>query len=111
MKIKKGDKVKIMAGKDKGKEGKVLQIFADTNKASIEGLNLLLKHLRPRKQGEKGQRIEFPAPLSIANLALICPSCGKATRVSYQITEEADGTGKKTKKKVRVCKKCKQTIE
>jgi large subunit ribosomal protein L24 len=111
MKIKKNDKVKIMAGKDKGKEGKVLQIFADKNKASIEGLNLLIKHLRPRKQGEKGQRIEFPAPLSIANLALLCPSCGKATRVGYRFVEETVGEGKKIKKKVRICKKCNKAIE
>jgi large subunit ribosomal protein L24 len=111
MKIKKNDKVKILAGKDKGKEGKVLQIFADTNKASIEGLNLLIKHLRPRKQGEKGQRIEFPAPLSITNLALICPNCGKTTRVGYQLTEETSAEGKKTGKKVRICKKCEKAIE
>lgn len=111
MKIKKNDKVKITAGKDKGKEGKVLQIFADTNRASIEGLNLLIKHLRPRKQGEKGQRIEFPAPLSITNLALICPNCGKATRVGYEVVEETASDGKKTKKKSRICKKCGKAIE
>jgi large subunit ribosomal protein L24 len=111
MKIKKGDNVKIMAGKDKGKEGKVLQIFAEKNKASVEGLNLLIKHLRPRKQGEKGQRIEFPAPLSVANLAFICPICGKAARVGYKITEEAAGEGKKTKKKNRICKQCGKVIE
>ncbi len=111
MKIKKNDNVRILAGKDKGKEGKVLQIFVDTNKASIEGLNLLIKHLRPRKQGEKGQRIEFPAPLSITNLALLCPNCGKTTRVGYQYTEETVGEGKKISKKVRICKKCKKAIE
>jgi large subunit ribosomal protein L24 len=110
MKIKKGDKVNILAGKDKGKEGKVLQIFADKNKASIDGLNLLIKHLRPNKQGEKGQRIEFPAPLSISNLGLICPQCGKITRVGYKLTEETV-EGKKTKKKERVCKKCGKNIE
>ena len=111
MKIKKNDQVRIMAGKDKGKEGKVLQIFAADNKASIEGLNLLIKHLRPSKQGEKGQRIEFPAPLSIANLALLCPNCGKAARVGYKFIEETVGEGKKIKKKVRICKQCDKTIE
>lgn len=110
MKIKKGDKVKILAGKDKGKEGKVLQIFADKNKASIEGLNLSIKHLRPNKQGEKGQRIEFPAPLSISNLGLICSQCGKITRVGYKFTEETV-EGKKTVKKERICKKCEKSIE
>jgi large subunit ribosomal protein L24 len=110
MKIKKNDKVRIIAGKDKGKEGKVLQIFVDKNKASIEGLNLLIKHLRPRKQGEKGQRIEFPAPLSISNLSLICPQCGKLTRIGYKFIEETVGE-KKMKKKERICKKCNKIIE
>jgi len=110
MKIKKGDKVRILAGKDKGKEGKVLQIFADKNKASIEGLNLLIKHLRPNKQGEKGQRIEFPAPLSISNLGLICLQCGKVTRVGYKFVKET-AEGKKITKKERICKKCGKSIE
>ena len=65
MKIKKGDKVKILSGKDKGKTGKVLQVFPSENRASIEGLNILIKHMRPRKQGEIGQRIEFPAPMNL----------------------------------------------
>ena len=60
-----------------GKTGKVLQVFPDKNRASIEGLNILIKHMRPRRQGEKGQRIEFPAPIQLSNLMLICPKCGK----------------------------------
>lgn len=111
MKIKKGDKVKIIAGKDKGKTGKVLQVFIDRNKASIEGLNLLIKHLRPRKQGEKGQRIEFPAALNLSNMILICPKCGKATRVNYEYIEIKKNENEKSKrKKVRICNKCKQNI-
>ena len=117
MKIKKGDKVKLIAGKDKGKTGKVLQVFSSKNKASIEGLNLLIKHMRPRRQGEKGQRIEFPASMDISNMLLVCPSCGKPVKVGYKYIEEAklenvDGKTKKAKrKKVRVCKKCKQLIK
>ncbi|MFA6550937.1 MAG: 50S ribosomal protein L24 [Patescibacteria group bacterium] len=103
MKIKSGDKVKIIAGKDKGKTGKVLQIFPNERKASIEGLNLLIKHLRPRRQGEKGQRIEFPAPLSISNVELMCPQCGRPARVGFKILENG--------KKSRICKKCKQVID
>jgi large subunit ribosomal protein L24 len=103
MKIKSGDKVKIIAGKDKGKTGKVLQIFPHERKASIEGLNLLIKHLRPRRQGEKGQRIEFPAPMHISNIALLCSQCGKATSVGFKILENG--------KKSRICKKCKQVID
>lgn len=108
MKIKKGDKVKILAGKDSGKTGKVLQIFPREGRASVEGLNILIKHLRPQKQGEKGQRIEFPGLVNISNLLLVCPKCGKTTRVSYKITEKE---GEKKGNKFRVCKKCEETID
>lgn len=112
MKLKKGDKVKITAGKDKGKTGKVLQIFTSGNRASVEGLNLLIKHLRPRRQGEKGQRIEFPASLDISNMSLLCPKCGKASRVGYKYSEVGgEGDKKKKRKKFRICKKCNQTVD
>ena len=110
MTIKKGDKVKILAGKDKGKIGKVLQIFIDRNRASIEGLNLLIKHMRPRKQGEKGQRIEFPAPIELSNIMLVCPKCGKPTRGSYKHIE-ISRNNEKIKQKIRICQKCKQPID
>lgn len=107
MSIKKGDKVKILAGKDRGKTGKVLQVFIAENRASVEGLNLLIKHMRPRKRGEQGQRIEFPAPLNLSNMMLVCPKCGQPSRTGAKIVQSAEGR----KKKYRVCKKCKQTIE
>lgn len=107
MKIKKGDKVKVLSGKDRGKSGKVLQVFPKDGRVSVEGLNILIKHLRPQKQGEKGQRIEFPGLINVSNLILICPKCGKNTRVSYKIIKGEDG---KTKK-FRVCKKCQETLE
>lgn len=112
MNIKKNDKIKILAGKDKGKTGKVLQVFPVLNRVSVEGLNLLIKHLRPRRQGEKGQRVEFPAPLNISNVMLVCPKCGKPSRVAHKIvkTEGADGA-KARNKKFRVCVKCKQVID
>jgi len=109
MKIKKNDKVQIIAGKDNGKIGKVLQVFPEVSRISVEGLNLLIKHLRPRKEGEKGQRIEFPAPLNASNLMLVCPKCDKPTRVGYMISETSGENSKKSK--VRVCKKCKQVID
>ena len=68
MKIKRGDKIKILTGKDKGKTGKVLQIFKQENKVSVEDLNLLIKHLRPRRQGEKGQRIILKSGLVPATM-------------------------------------------
>lgn len=108
MKIKKGDKVKIVIGKDKGKTGKVLQVFPSQRRASVEGLNLLIKHMRPQQQGEKGQRIEFPAPLDLSNLKLICPKCSKESKVGYKILKPE---GKEKSKKVRICKKCGEVID
>ncbi len=106
MNIKKGDKVKIIAGKDKGKTGKVLQVFPALNRASIEGLNLSIKHLRPRREGEQGQRIEFPAPMNLSNVMLLCPKCGKATRVGQKQVKSGESS-----KKIRECKKCQQVID
>lgn len=109
MKIKKGDKIKIATGKDKGKTGKVLQVFPERRKASVEGLNLMVKHLRPSRKGESGQRVEFPAPVDISNLMLVCPKCDQVSpRVSHRFTEK--GSGKK-KVKTRVCKKCEQSLD
>lgn len=107
MNIKKNDKVKILAGKDKGKIGKVLQISPVDGRISIEGLNLLIKHLRPSRSGEKGQRIEFPAFINLSNVALVCPKCGKTTKVGYKTLKLENGKSKK----FRVCKKCQETIE
>lgn len=107
MLIKKGDKIKIIAGKDKGKTGKVLQVFLSGNRVSVEGLNLLIKHLRPRKQGEAGQRVEFPAPMDASNMMIVCPKCGKSARIGYKIIKDEKGKNKK----YRECKKCKQTID
>ncbi len=97
MKIKKDDKVVIIAGKDKGKTGKVMHAFPKDGQVIVEGLNLMKKHVKPRKQGESGQIIEFPAPMDVSNVKLICSSCGEATRV---------GIEKEGKNKKRVCKKC-----
>lgn len=103
MKIKKSDKIKIIAGKDEGKEGKVFEVLPEKRKVVIEGLNLAIKHMRPRRAGEKGQRIQFPMPMQASNVMLICNKCGKTTRVGYKILENG--------KKVRMCKKCKEVIE
>lgn len=101
MKIKKGDNIKMLSGKDRGKTGKVLRVMPVTKKALIEGLNLVKKHVRPRKQGEKGQRVSVPAAIDLSNLMLICPKCSKPTRVGYKPGE---------KNKFRICKKCKSEI-
>lgn len=101
MKIKVGDNVKVIKGKSQGKTGKVVQVFPALSKAVVEGANLLKKHLRSRKEGTKGQIIEFAAPLPTANLRLICPACGKPTRVGRRMEAE---------KRVRYCKKCRATL-
>ena len=106
MKIKSGDTVKVLAGKDKGKTGKVLQIFPSLNRVSVEGVNLNVKHLRPRQRGEKGQKIEYPAPLHVSNVQLIDPKTGNPTRVGYTFV----GEGAK-KKKARISKKTKELID
>lgn len=107
MKIKKDDKVKMLAGKDKGKSGKVLQVLPQRGRVSVEGLNLLIKHLRPQKRGDKGQRIEFPSFVDASNVAVICPKCGKTTRIGSKVIKGENGK----EKKLRTCKKCGETLE
>lgn len=107
MLLKKGDNVKVMAGKDRGKTGKITQAFPDMEKVVVEGVNILKKHLRVRRQGDKGQVVEFSAPLAAANVMLVCPKCGKTARIGRRILTLDGG---KTKK-VRTCAKCKEAIE
>jgi large subunit ribosomal protein L24 len=85
MKIKKGDNVEIIAGKDKGKRGKVTHTVPRSGQVVVEGLNIRKKHTRPRKEGEKGQRIEIPFPLDVSNVMLVCPHTDKLTRVGYKV--------------------------
>lgn len=101
MKIKKGDQVLIITGKDKGEEGKVIKAMPGENKVVVEGLHLRKKHVKPKKKGESGQVVEFPAPMDVSNVKLICPSCGEPTRVGYKVEKG---------NKVRICKKCDQEI-
>lgn len=107
MKIKKNDTVKILTGKDRNKHGKVLNVLYSSKsiKIVIESLNLKYKHLRPKRSGEKGQRIMFPSPINISNVQLICPKCGKPTRIKFKLRKEKSETSRE--KKQRVCKKCK----
>jgi len=100
MKLKTGDKVKILAGKDNGKTGKILQVFAKEGKVVVEGLNLLIKHQKAKKQGEKGQRIQFPAPINSSSVALICPKCNKTTRIGSQTIKPEDSSKKRIKNRV-----------
>ena len=103
MKIKKGDNVMVMAGKDKGKTGKVMQVFPLDGKVVIDGVNKTVKHARTTKQGEKGQKIDFFGPIDASNVMFIDLKTGKPSRVGYKIMEDG--------RKVRMAKKSKETIE
>ena len=97
MNIKRDDKVVVLSGKDKGKQGKVLTADPKAGKVTVEGVSVATKHQKPRKQGEEGGIIKVETPIYASKVQLVCPKCGKATRVGHKIEN-----GKKT----RVCKKC-----
>ncbi len=103
MKIKKNDKIKVIEGKDKGKEGKVEKVIPKKNKVIVAGVNIIKKHIKARKGGEKGQKISVAAPFDISNVALVCPKCARETKVGHLVFENGE--------KHRICKKCKQVIE
>ena len=101
MKIKKGDTVVVIAGKDRTKSGKVIRVFPKYNKLYIEGITHK-RHKRSRTQGKKGEVISTPIPLAVSVVKLVCPKCGKSTRVGYDISGQ---------KKSRICKKCVSHID
>jgi large subunit ribosomal protein L24 len=102
LKIKKNDRIEIIKGKDKGKTGKVLRIEAAGDRLYVEGINIVKKHTRQKDQSKPGGIIKKEGPVMISNVKLVCPNCGKATRVGFEVKES--GT------KVRICRKCKQQI-
>jgi len=102
MKLKKGDTVLVLIGKDKGKKGKIEKIFLKINKVLIPGINVFKKHAKARGKDKAGGIIDKILPLPAANVALICPKCGKPTRIGYQIDKE--------RKKLRICRKCKGLV-
>ena len=101
MKVKKGDTVLVIKGKDKGKKGKILRTFPKEMKVLVEGINLVKKHQRPKKEGEKGKIVELSQPIFLSKVKLVCPKCSKPTKIRYEI----EGG-----KKIRLCKKCKNVI-
>lgn len=100
-KLIKGDKVKILLGKDRGKEGAVEKLLAKEGKVYVAGVNMVKRHVKGR-DGVEGGIIDIIKPVDISNAALICPSCKKQTRVGFEILKDG--------KKVRVCRKCKKQI-
>lgn len=108
MKFKKADTVKVLSGKDKGKVGKIEKIFSAKMSAMVEGVNQFKRHVKGRSQsgaaqtsGQKSEIITITKPLSISKLGLVCPNCKKITRVGFKMEKGS---------KVRICRKCKKTI-
>jgi len=97
MKIKKGDTVLVIAGKDKGREGKVERVYRKAGKVLIPGINMYKRHVKKSEQMPQGGIVSLPRPLPVCKVMLICPVCKKPTRVGYRIEKN---------KKFRVCKKC-----
>lgn len=101
MKIKKGDKIQITIGKDKGRGGVVEKVYKNSKKVLVTGMNLYKRHVKKNEKMPQGGIIEIPRPIDVSKLNLVCPKCGKITRVGFKIEKN---------KKYRVCKKCDSKI-
>lgn len=101
MKLKKGDEIIVTMGKDKGRKGKIEKIFPKASTVVVPGVNIYKRHKKRRSEKEAGGIMEVPRPLSLGKVALICPKCGKQTRIGYLVTG---------KEKERICRKCGQKI-
>lgn len=100
--VKSGDKVVIISGRDKGKEGKILEVSPSEGKVIVEGCNMATKHVKPRKMGAAGGLVQAETAVYASKVMLVCPKCGKATRLAHKVA--ADGSKK------RVCKSCGETF-
>ena len=100
--VKKGDTVLVIAGKDKGKSGKVLIAQPADNSVVVAGVNIIAKHKKPRSANDKGGIIKKEGKINASNVQIICPTCGKATRVAHEVKDE---------KKIRACKKCSANLD
>lgn len=85
MKFKKGDEIEVIAGKDRGKRGKIVRLLLKEERIVVEGVNVMTKHRKARRDGAKGERIELPFPIHVSNAMLVCPHTGKPTRIGYAI--------------------------
>lgn len=101
MKLKKGDNIIVTVGKDKGRKGKVGKVNPTENTVLVTGVNMYKRHLKKRDEKNPGGIIDFPRPLDVGKVSLICPKCGKTTRIGYLVTKG---------EKIRICRKCKQKI-
>jgi large subunit ribosomal protein L24 len=102
-KIKLSDQVEVIAGKDKGRVGKVIKAFRNEDKVIVEKVNMIKRHTKPSMANQQGGIIEKEAPIEVSNLMLICPKCSKPVRVGVKVLDDSA--------KVRVCKKCGESVE
>ena len=108
--VKKGDTVVVISGKDKGKKGKIMVGQPDDERVIVQGAAMVTRHIKPRKQGQPGGRIEKEGPIHASNVMLVCPKCDKPTRIAHKL-KEVEISGEKKQKSVRVCKKCGKVID
>ncbi|MBE5806983.1 MAG: 50S ribosomal protein L24 [Clostridiales bacterium] len=106
--VKSGDTVQVISGDDKGVKGKVQKVFPETGRVIVEKVNMVKKHQKPRGQGMPGGIIEQEAAIDASNVMVVCPKCGKPSRMGHKYL---DGEGKASRRKVRVCKECGATID
>lgn len=108
--VKKGDTVVVISGKDKGKKGKVMMAQPADERVVVQGAAMVTRHVKPRKQGQPGGRIDKESPIHASNVMLVCPKCDKPTRIAHKI-KEVEISGEKKQKSVRVCKNCGKVID
>lgn len=109
--VKAKDQVVVISGKDKGAKGKVVTAAPKTGKVVVEGVAMMTKHQKSRQQGQPGGIIKKEAFIDASNVMVVCPKCGKATRVAHKVVEVVGKDGKAKQKSVRVCKKCGEQID
>ena len=111
MHVKTKDTVIVISGKDKGKKGKIVASFPKLGRVSVEGVNQATKHQKARNQMQPGGIVQKTMPIDASNVMLVCPKCGKATRVSHKVERGTDENGKATRSMIRICKKCGAEID
>ena len=109
--VKAKDQVVVISGKDKGVKGKVVSAAPKTGRIAVEGVAMVTKHQKSRQQGQPGGIIKKEAFIDASNVMLVCPKCGKATRVGHKAVEVTGKDGKVSKKNVRVCPKCSAQLD
>ncbi len=106
MKLKKGDQVLVITGKDQGKRGTIEQVLTKENRLIVSGINLAKRHLKPSRKNPRGGIMEKPLSLDASNAVIVCPHCSRPTRIGYKLVEV---NGKKNK--MRICKKCNESVD